>query len=146
MIVVRDAEHEAYSDTDRAWLHNDQAELSTSSRDPGKFDNPDHVVADVYADWAPPDNAASVSANPEANNEQLLFLLPNSFACLPLVPVSGKDDEAAHEAQFNSYGNIHRPLERALVESFVEYVLPLDNPEQNRWGASLMSCIWIMIR
>jgi hypothetical protein len=87
------------------------------------LEDPDEVIAAINAEYAALDKASTVFDYAEPKEEQV-FLIPNSFACLPLEPL-----ESDHsKRRFDIYGNIHRPLERALVESFVECALLDDQP------------------
>lgn len=136
MVVVRDEEHEAcaqrllasgYTLTrPRRELHPDI--LAT-------LEDPEEVMANLNKALAPLDRAAKVFDYAEPEEEQI-YLLPNSFACLPLEL----------EAEFHTYGNIKHPLERALVESFVKCALLEDNPTVSDWGSSLIVSVWTMIR
>jgi hypothetical protein len=58
-----------------------------------------------------------------------IFLIPNSFAHLPLDNVdmtsnqSNQSNQKAQPKQYEVYGNLFYPLEAALVESFVKGVI-----------------------
>lgn len=147
MIVVNDVDFEASAQ--KLFAHGFTTTKPNRAPPPevlADLDNPDHVVARIYAAWAPLDDAARIFAYPETDNKQLVFLLPNSFACLPLDSKGRTEGHLSHEVDFISNGNIYHPLERALVESFVKCALLLENTEQTRWGASLMVSVWVMIR
>jgi hypothetical protein len=107
--------------------------------------DPDGVVADTYAAWAPLDNAARIFDYPEHKSQQV-FLLPNSFACLPLKSMDDRDYESSQKVEFNSYSNVHHPSERASVESSVNCALLLESPEHTEWTSSLMVSIWTISR
>jgi hypothetical protein len=99
-------------------------------------------MASINADDAPLNRVAKVFDYPEPQQEQV-FLIPNSFACLPLYL---DNVDSSHESEFHTYGNIKHPLERALMESLVKCALLEDDPTVTNWGNSLMVSIWTMIR
>ena len=80
-------------------------------------------MAQIMAGYASLDRVATVFNYPE--REERVVLVPNSFACLPL----GAYDAAVQlKSEFDTYGNIHYPLERALVESFIKCALLEHHP------------------
>jgi hypothetical protein len=106
-----------------------------------RLPNPEEVIAAINADYAALDEAATVFNYVEPKDEQV-FLIPNSFACLPL-----ESTESDHsERSFDVHGNTHQPLERALVESFVKCALLSDQLSTSVWRRSLMTSVWTMIR
>jgi hypothetical protein len=107
-----------------------------------RIPDPESVIAAINADYAALDQAATVFDYAEPRPEQV-FLIPNSFACLPLGTA---DDDSPPEGEYDTYKNIHHPLERALVESFVKCALLGELPSSSEWGMSMMASVWTMIR
>jgi hypothetical protein len=107
-----------------------------------RLPDPESVVAAINADYAALDQASTVFDYAEPREEQV-FLIPNSFACLPLRTA---DNDSPPEGEYDTYSNIHHPLERALVESFVKCALLSEFPSSSEWGMSLMASVWTMIR
>ena len=85
-------------------------------------DHPDPwlVVAEINAGYRRVDRHCAVFDYPEELEEGeekfQVYLFPNSFAHVPV----GCTTAASTTRWFDVYGNVHYPLERALVESFVK--------------------------
>ncbi|KAJ5555218.1 hypothetical protein N7535_007658 [Penicillium sp. DV-2018c] len=75
-----------------------------------------------------------------------MFLMPNSFAHLPLqkgdMSLDQPDQKKAQSKQYDVYGNLFYPLEAALVESFVKGVYH-DNDEIGHCSWQTLLSAWI---
>ncbi|KGO63856.1 hypothetical protein PITC_054820 [Penicillium italicum] len=77
-----------------------------------------------------------------------IFLIPNSFAHLPLDNVDmtlNQSNQKAQSEQYEVYGNLFYPLEAVLVESFVKGVIhDIDEVGFSSWQMLLNAWISMM--
>ncbi|EEP82175.1 predicted protein [Uncinocarpus reesii 1704] len=105
--------------------------------------DPQKVIDEINAGFKRLDRSCTVFDYP-AHHPHLgtqVFLLPNSFTHLPLQNIalsSHTTKDLLAEKQYNTYGNLHYPLEAALVESIVKAAIDdEDELGYSTWGEEL---------
>ncbi|KAJ5109936.1 hypothetical protein N7532_002581 [Penicillium argentinense] len=89
-----------------------------------QLSNPQKVLDEINAEWKRFDQSCAIFDYPqddqtEKEQELQVILLRASFARISTGDASGSSDKKAMK-RFETSGNIHYPLEPALVESFVK--------------------------
>lgn len=119
-----------------------------------RLPDPQGVLKEINEGYKRLDRSSTMFNYPDSSpeKEQQVILIPNSFAHLPLGPTYSTTAAITMTKSFpaNQYdkynNNILYPLERALIESFVEAAL--DDEKENHitsWGELLRSWISMMV-
>lgn len=114
--------------------------------------NPQQMVEEIKAGYTRLDRSCAVFNYPPgyaAGKEMQLYLFPNSFTHFSFpntVEESSSNNEGdATKKKFDTYGNLHYPLEEALVESFVKAAI--DEEKEigfSTWGTGLEALVSTM--
>ncbi|EEH43478.2 uncharacterized protein PADG_08403 [Paracoccidioides brasiliensis Pb18] len=145
MIVVQDNDHTAAIEK----LKNAGFIPSIPERSPPdeiikNLPNPQEVLDGINAGYKRLDQSCAIFNYPPGGvgeKGMQVYLFPNSFAHLSL-------EDAPHTEttkQYNIYGNLHYPLEQALVESFVKAAIDEEKEAGfSAWGETLRSWVSLM--
>jgi hypothetical protein len=113
--------------------------------------NPQQMLEEINAGYKRLDRSCTVFDYPHGDPTEKglqLYLFPNSFAHFSLEGPLRPSNEIRHTAttkQFDVYGNLHYPLERTLVESFVKAAIDEEEyADISSWAESLRSWISLM--
>lgn len=118
--------------------------------------NPQQMLEEINAGYKRLDRSCAVFDYPNgdpAGNGLQVYLFPNSFTHLPLGDIPRPSTEipcTATTKQFEIYGNLHYPLEQALVESFVKAAVDADKEVEeddadfSDWAESLRCWVSLM--
>ncbi|KAJ9201244.1 hypothetical protein DTO021D3_6150 [Paecilomyces variotii] len=113
--------------------------------------DPQQMLEEINAGYNRLDRSCAVFNYPDgdpAEKSLQLYLFPNSFAHLfqeDTLPSSSKRRELAPTERYKTYGNLHYPLEGALVESFVKSAIDEETETAfSAWGETLRSWISLM--
>ncbi|KAI9759524.1 MAG: Golgi mannosyltransferase complex subunit [Chaenotheca gracillima] len=107
--------------------------------------DPEAAVRKIYKGYQRLDQSATTFKYPSCNAERQepVFLVPNSFAHLPSWPPGSTSSSTS---QYEVKENLFHPLEHALVESFVKAALDAEKDDGiNLWGSLLESWITMMV-
>jgi hypothetical protein len=109
------------------------------------------MLEEINAGYKRLDQSCAVFDYPQGDPTEKgmqLYLFPNSFAHLSLEDIPRPSNEIGYTAttkQFDIYGNIHYPLEWALVESFVKAAIDEERDAgYSAWDESLRSWVSLM--
>lgn len=113
--------------------------------------NPQQMMEEINGDYKRLDRSCAVFDYPPgypAEKNFQLYLFPSSFAHISPEDTPSSSDEnrdAAIEKQFHIYGNLHFPLEKVLVESFVKAAIDEEQePGFSAWNESLQCWVSMM--
>ncbi|PYI18064.1 hypothetical protein BO99DRAFT_461561 [Aspergillus violaceofuscus CBS 115571] len=160
MIVVQDADYPAA----QSLLAQAGFQRSVPNRNPhpvitARHPNPQQMLAEINAGYQRLDRSCAVSDYPDddpAEQGMQGYLFPNSFAHAFDCQIAPENETRAPEAaaaaaaaapRYESYGNLHYALERALVESLVRAAVEEESETEagfSRWGLSRRSCVAMM--
>ncbi|PYI26881.1 hypothetical protein BP00DRAFT_419308 [Aspergillus indologenus CBS 114.80] len=162
MIVVQDADYPAA----QSLLAKAGFQRSVPNRNPhpvitARHPNPEQMLAEINAGYQRLDRSCAVFDYPDADPAEQgmqVYLFPNAFAHAfdgrnapqneTRAPEAAAAAAAAAAPRYESYGNLHYALERALVESFVRAAVEEESETEaggfSKWGLSLQSCVAMM--
>lgn len=113
--------------------------------------NPQKMLEEINAGYIRLDRSCAVFDYPpgySAGKGTQLYLFPNSFAHFSLRDIrqsSNKVNDTEIIKQFDTYGNLHYPLEEALVESFVKAAIDEEKDTGfSAWGQDLETWVSMM--
>jgi hypothetical protein len=115
--------------------------------------DPQGVLAEINEGYKSLDLSSTTFNYPSSypETEAQLFLIPNSFAHLPLRPIDSTSSATGPRptlpvSHYNVYKNLFYPLERALVESLVKAAVDEErNTDVSTWGELLKAWIAMMV-
>ncbi|RAH49730.1 uncharacterized protein BO95DRAFT_459696 [Aspergillus brunneoviolaceus CBS 621.78] len=157
MIVVQDADYP----TAQSRLAKDGFTRSVPNRNPhpaiiARHPNPQQMLAEINAYYHRVDRSCAVFDYPDddpKDKDMQLYLFPNSFAQVfdgwqwQEAPrdETGATVAAAAAQRYESYGNLHYALERALVESVVRAAVEEESATGfSAWGKDLRYWVAMM--
>lgn len=113
--------------------------------------NPQQMLEEINAGYQRLDRSYAVFDYPRGDPAEKglqVYLFPNSFTHLSLEDIPRPSTEIRDPAttkQFDTYGNLHYPLEQALVESFIKAAIDEETDAGfSAWGQSLRSWVSLM--
>ncbi|KAB8257984.1 hypothetical protein BDV32DRAFT_139962 [Aspergillus pseudonomiae] len=109
--------------------------------------NPQQMMEEINAGYQRLDQSCAVFDYPQGDPEKglQLYLFPNSFAHIFRDEIPRFSVEIRDTERFETYGNLHYPLEQALVESFVKAAIDEEtNTGFSAWGESLRAWVSLM--
>lgn len=115
--------------------------------------NPQQMLEAINAGYKRLDNSCVTLDYPHGDPAEIglqVYVFPDSFA--HIFPEDGLQssnqirETTASIQRFQTYGNLHFPLEQALVESFVKAAIDEEtSTEVSAWGQSLRSWVSLMV-
>lgn len=113
--------------------------------------NPQQMLEELNAGYKRLDRSCALFDYPHGDPAEKglqVYLFPNSFTHLSLEDLPRPSTEIRYTAttnQFETYGNLHYPLEQALVESFVKAAIDEEKDAGfSAWSESLRSWVSLM--
>lgn len=112
--------------------------------------NPQQMLEEINSGYKRLDRSCTVFDYPQDDPTEKslqVYLFPNSFTHLSLDPrpSNSETEQPSTIKLFETYGNLHYPLEPALVESFVKAAVDEENEVGfSAWGESLRSWVSLM--
>jgi hypothetical protein len=108
--------------------------------------NPQQMLEEINSGYKRLDRSCAVFNYPhgdQAEKGMQVYLFPNSFTHIPRP--SNEVRYTATVKHFDTYGNLHYPLEQALVESFVKAAIDEEKDTGfSAWGEALRSWVSLM--
>ena len=116
------------------------------------FPDPQGLIAEINEGYKSLDLSSTTFSYPTScsDTESQLFLIPNSFAHLPIKPIDSTSSATGTRptlltSHYNVYQNLFYPLEPALVESLVKAAIDEEkNTDISTWGETLKAWIAMM--
>lgn len=153
MIVVRDDDYsDAIERLESGGFHRSVPDRSPPPEIMGSHPNPQQMLEEINAGYKRLDRFCAVFNYPHgdpAEKDLQVYVIPGSFAHLPPEDCSRFTKEVRDTTSaegFEIYGNLHYPLEGALVESFVKAGIDEEKDTSfSAWDESLRSWISLMV-
>ncbi|CAG8889947.1 unnamed protein product [Penicillium egyptiacum] len=139
MIVVQDDDYRAAIERlERAGFNRTVPNRAPPPEIMEDHPNPQQMLEEINAGYTGLDRSCAVFDYPHGDpgKDMQLYLFPNSFAHL------FQEDIPHPSTEMETYGNLHYPLEQALVESFVKAAIDEETETGfSAWGETLRT--WV---
>jgi len=117
---------------------------------PSGHPNPQQMMEEINAGYKRFDRSCAIFDYPHGKPEKKglqLYVIPNSFAHIfqEDIPRPSTEIGDTGPTRFETYGNLHYPLEQSLVESFVKAAIDEETDTGfSAWGETLRAWVSLM--